>query len=193
GLTHMCLPQAPAPRPPPALPPPQETQATHIITIRAMPSHARRAFAREAAKATESRIRRSNQVSNCHRRIPAGGSRRRSPGYVEEGAVVVTVTFTVAGLVPSRVGEFGLIEQLASAGTPEQVKLSVWLKPPAGVTVNEYVALWPRVTAIESCDVVSVKSWTIMERGKEYVWPLRVPTAEKLRAFPPTEERPLTV
>lgn len=56
-------------------------------------------------------------------------------GTIREAALVVTVTFTVALLVPSIVTDVGCTAQVEWAGAPEQDKFTTWLNPPNGAIV----------------------------------------------------------
>jgi len=53
-----------------------------------------------------------------------------------EAAVVLTVTFTVAVLAPSRVRDAGEGVQVALEGAPVHVTCAVPVKPPPGVSVS---------------------------------------------------------
>ena len=53
-----------------------------------------------------------------------------------DGAVVVTLTVTDAGLPPLSDAELGDTEHVASDGVPEHVIATDWLKPACGATLN---------------------------------------------------------
>jgi hypothetical protein len=57
-------------------------------------------------------------------------------GFSAEAAVVVTVTWAEALLVPSSVAEVGAIEHVARDGAPLQLSNAVCLKPFRGVMVS---------------------------------------------------------
>ena len=71
------------------------------------------------------------------------------PGGVIDRTAVLTVTWLVTGLAPSGVTEPGETEQLDCAGRPLQLKLTVPLNPPAGVTVSVKLAESPATTVTE--------------------------------------------
>jgi hypothetical protein len=64
----------------------------------------------------------------------AGGSGRER-GALSEGAVVVTLIETFVAELPAVTG-FGKTVQVASVGTPVQVKPTLWLNPPSPDTLN---------------------------------------------------------
>jgi hypothetical protein len=72
-----------------------------------------------------------------------GASRERQEAA--DGAVVVTVTVTLVGVLPG-VSGLGEIEHVASDGAPEQAKLIAVAIPPCPPTLSVYVAAEPRVT-----------------------------------------------
>jgi hypothetical protein len=59
---------------------------------------------------------------------------------------VATVSVVVAALVPLGVTVDGEKVQVLAAGSPEQEKLTCWLKPSAGVTLTVVVPVSPAVT-----------------------------------------------
>ena len=62
-------------------------------------------------------------------------------------------------LVPLSVTELGEIEHEDCAGAPLQLKVTVWLNPPAGVTATVYLATCPGITvAVGEEDGVTEKS-----------------------------------
>jgi hypothetical protein len=77
-------------------------------------------------KASSSRFRRSGDSGG------AGGSGRER-GVINDAAVVVTITVTLMGVLPAVTG-FGVIVQVASEGTPAQVKVTVPVNPPCPPT-----------------------------------------------------------
>ena len=145
--TPGAVPGLPPPPPPPVLPPPpQEAQRTVISAMTAMPCQARRVFRRMNINETKSRSRESSHKESHRTRWPEGGRTRRPPGTLEEGAVVVTVTVAVAGCMPSIETFEGDTMHEAYAGAPAHEKFTPWLRPPLGVTLREYVAVWPGLT-----------------------------------------------
>jgi hypothetical protein len=61
-----------------------------------------------------------------------GRGRWFAKGRRKEGAVVLTLTVTVAGDAPLSVIEEGETEQVDSIGAPEQANETWWLNPPIG-------------------------------------------------------------
>lgn len=84
----------------------------------------------EARVISTNAARRNGQAG----RFVSGGP---TGGVVSEAAVVVTLTRTAWGRDPSSVMEDGVAVQVASKGAPAQVKATVLLNPPTGVTLSE--------------------------------------------------------
>jgi hypothetical protein len=91
-----------------------------------------------------------------------------------EGAVVVTVSVLVAG-PPLAVSDAGANEHCDSAGRPVQAKLTVWLKPPSGVTVKVKVAVPPALMVALAGDAETLKSMMFWARAEE-VDPVKLPS-----------------
>jgi len=70
-----------------------------------------------------------------HRRSGAGGCRRECVG-ARLGAVVVTLTVTLVGVLPLGVTLVGDTVQVASEGAPVQVNEMLALSPPTGATAK---------------------------------------------------------
>jgi hypothetical protein len=76
-----------------------------------------------------------------------------------DGAVVETVIFTEAALIPFNATELGETVHVERLGAPAQLRDTVWLKPPPGETEMEYVAVWPAVTvAVGATDAIEKSS-----------------------------------
>jgi hypothetical protein len=79
-------------------------------------------------------------------------------GRTIEGVVVDTVAVAVTAVVPSvGVTVVGAIVHVAADGAPVQPSATVWLKPPAGVTVTVKVPLAPCATVSVVGVALSVK------------------------------------
>lgn len=77
------------------------------------------------------------------------GERQLSGAGLVSDAVatfVATVSVVEAGPVPLRITVAGEKAQVLAAGSPEQAKLTCWLKPNAGVTLTVVVPVSPAVT-----------------------------------------------
>jgi hypothetical protein len=71
--------------------------------------------------------------------------------------LVAIVRVAVDALVPLGVTDVGVMAQVECCGAPEQVRLTAWLKPPAGVTLMVDVALLPLLTVPEAGLRLSVR------------------------------------
>jgi hypothetical protein len=96
-----------------------------------MPGWFRRMMGHAIAARTKASI---NKPARPGDRGGAGGSGRER-GALSEGAVVVTVTVTLAAVLPMVAG-FGETAQVASEGAPVQVKLTVPGNPPSPPTLK---------------------------------------------------------
>jgi hypothetical protein len=74
-------------------------------------------------------------ATNNHR-CESGAVRGESSGGDIERAVVVKVTVAVAACTPSSVAELGETVQVAAAGAPLQLQVTVWVDAFAGVAVT---------------------------------------------------------
>jgi hypothetical protein len=95
------------------------------------------------------------------RGVAGGSGRERGP--LTEGAVVVTVTVTLAAELPG-VNGLGEAVQAAWKGAPVQVRLTLWLNPSSPVKLKMYAADCPgeTVAELEKPDATaSVKSWPV--------------------------------
>lgn len=81
---------------------------------------------------------------------------------------VVIVRVVVAVLAPG-VSDGELNVQLASSGRPLQEKLMGLVKEPCGVTVKEYVAVWPSVIVWLAGFAASIKlaAFTVCVNGAD--------------------------
>jgi hypothetical protein len=66
-----------------------------------------------------------------------------SRGAASDDAVVVTLTLTWAGLVPSSVTEAGDTVHVAFDGAPVHANDTAWLKPPWGESTRSKLAVAP--------------------------------------------------
>src|SRR5580698_259575 len=106
---------------------------------------------------------------------------------------VERVNVDVAAVVPLRVTEVGLTVQVESSGAPEQVRVTVPVKPPCGVTVrvkfslNPLATVLPPVKAIEKSSPVPcrVMVWVPLTALSVMVMvAVRVPPAVGLNVAP---------
>ncbi len=119
---------------PELLPPPQEAHSIARSTVRAT-AGAKRYLRRTHSANTPA----ANPASQ--RSVPPIGGHRSKVGLknIADGAVVITVTLTCTGVVPSA-GVTGVGDRAqfvrVSVGGFVHVNDTCWLKPPAGVTVS---------------------------------------------------------
>lgn len=95
---------------------------------------------------------------------------REVPGRIAgEAAPVVTVSVLVAALPLDDVTEDGANVQVVSLGSGPQVKVTVPLYPPTGVTVIVATADWPAVMVAVAGETETVKSGapTVIETALE--------------------------
>jgi len=88
---------------------------------------------------------------------PAGPG--RDLNSADDEGVVAIVTVAAALFVPPSVSEGGEIVHSAPGGTPAQDKVTLWLKPPCGISVNLNMADPPAVTVTLPGDPNNAKPW----------------------------------
>jgi hypothetical protein len=71
---------------------------------------------------------------------------------------VVTVSFDVTLAVDEIVTGFGTSVAVVAAGLPATDRVTSPVKPPAGVMVSVYVAVWPRLTLTLDGEAVRLKA-----------------------------------
>src|SRR2546427_1466017 len=118
----------------------------------ARPTHARGCF----AKAKAARLAIPNTPSSQGKATGKGGGFGLDPGGTIDRTAVPTVTRLVTGLVPSGVTEPGETEQLDCAGKPLQIKSTVPVNPPEGMTVSVKLTESPATTVTEGGEAASV-------------------------------------
>jgi hypothetical protein len=96
-------------------------------------------------------------------------------GSVAVEAVVVTVSMTFTGLVPTMGVCDGEIEQVEFMGAPEQVSVTAALHPPSGVICNASLAAFPAVTVIALVDALIEKSMPLPMSVTVWVVPATFP------------------
>src|SRR5208337_248779 len=136
-----------------------EASGTIVDRLRLTPGCSRRPMAHAINARTMASI---NRPLRPGERGGSGGSGRER-GRLTEGAVVVTLTVTFVAELPG-VNGLGETVQVASEGTPVQVKLTLALNPPSPATLKVYVADCPGATVAEveePDDAASVKSWPV--------------------------------
>jgi hypothetical protein len=122
-------------------------------------------------------------------RKPKRGIRKGIEGGAIEHLVVVTRTVAVASCVPSGVTELGETEQVAAVGVPLQLRETVWLNHPTGVTVSVYSADCPAVIVLELGEDETEKSCAFTVRLKVLVREVTpLPLAVMVMVWPVTRE-----
>ena len=85
------------------------------------------------------------------------------PGMSVDRAVVME-TVAVIGALPVRATEDGSTAQVASAGAPVQPRVTLWLKPPSGLTATLRLADWPAFTVLDEGETEREKSIPVPDR-----------------------------
>jgi len=88
---------------------------------------------------------------------PVAGRNGRESGRTTLARELLAIVSCVVAADPEGVTVVGLNEHVASAGNPEQAKLTADLKPFCGVTVRVTIPRPPAGTVNEEGDVLSVK------------------------------------
>ena len=137
-------------------PPPHETEnvaksRTESATRRQEDERARRKFQRRNNAAINRR-----QVSVVGESGEGSGGKKKADEV--ERAVVVMVTVALAFVEPSSVADAGEMVQVAAAGAPEQVQVTVLLKPPLGERETVKLAVSPAVTVLVAGLAAATKS-----------------------------------
>lgn len=196
------MPERPGGGAPP--PPPQAAIAESRVKATASRNLLPRALGKVAAQRefgccrNEAQSRAQRKLSQARARKPnapggQSGSGNRRWGSALERAAVVTVSVTCEALEPFRVIAAGEMEQLASSGAPLQLSDNGAAKLAIGVSVRVEVELCPAATLSVAGEAEREKSARVMPSTKaKFCCPL-VPVTLKLKEFPVTAFRLLTV